>query len=195
MLAPRYSLQKISRSQRFALFGCMLTAVSVLIFVPVFTDHDSTFDDRAAVSTLCSLFVAAGITFLFLAAKTPTADILRLAQSKKGVLTLGEIITTLDVSPGRALRALKQLQKVGLANPRWQELQKNIWEFPDYQELPLQETLDLAHKKGGRVSLKDLLAAGHSLDTAQQTLQTLTDKGLACQDPAAAAPTFVLAAQ
>jgi hypothetical protein len=89
------------------------------------------------------------------------------------LLTLPEVSTSLDIDPHLAARALKQLQKLNIASPRWQEYRKNLWEFPDYVHLPLDQAIDIGKAAGGCITLKDLLAQGHSLDTAQQTLDTL----------------------
>jgi hypothetical protein len=127
-------------------------------------------------------FLCGGVFGLWLSRQLPIKEIMQLAESKNGLLTLSEITTTLDIDPGLASRALKKLQALKIASPRWQEIRKNLWEFPDYVQLPLEQTLQLAQKAGGRVTLKDLLAQGHSLDTAQQTLDTLSREGLANPD-------------
>jgi len=46
------------------------------------------------------------------------------------------------------------------------------------------ESIELAKAKGGRLSVQDLVASGHSADTARQTLDALNSKGLAQEDPA-----------
>jgi hypothetical protein len=125
----------------------------------------------------------------------PATEVLQLAEAKGGLLTLSEIATALNIDPALALRTLQYLQSTGVAAPHWQELQKNLWQFPDYLKLPLAQSLDFAKANGGRVSLKDLLAQGHSVDTAMQTFQTLTDKGLAQADPASPTPSVIIATQ
>jgi hypothetical protein len=136
------------------------------------------------------LFLVIGVCFLggsalgvFLSQQLPTKEIMLLAQSRNGLLTLSEITTTLDIDPALAARALKKLQKLQIASPRWQDYRKNLWEFPDYVQLPLEQSIELARQSGGRLTLKALLAQGHSLDTAQQTLDTLSREGLAQPEP------------
>jgi hypothetical protein len=138
-----------------------------------------------------ALFLLIGIGFLcggtfgfLLSRQLPVKEIMQLAESRNGLLTLSEITTTLDIDPALAARALKKLQALKIASPRWQEIRKNLWEFPDYVQLPLEESLELAEKSGGRVTLKDLVSQGYSVDTAQQTLNTLSREGLARPDAA-----------
>jgi hypothetical protein len=142
-------------------------------------------------------FFLAGFFCILLARKLPTQDILQLAKSRNGLLTLSEITLALNIDPRQASRALAQLQSLKLANPRWQEITRNIWEFPDYMELLLEKSLQLAHQSGGKITLKELLAQGYSLDTAQQTLDALSNKGLAQQDPNStpANPTLIITPQ
>jgi hypothetical protein len=128
--------------------------------------------------------LGAGLVFYYFSLELPKQEILQLAESRHGLLTLSEIATTLNVDPDLVLRTLRHMQKSGLATPRWTELQRNLWEFPDYVKLPIDETITMARDRGGRVSLQDLVARGHSLDTAQQTFDALSDKGLAQRDTA-----------
>jgi len=51
-------------------------------------------------------------------------------------------------------------------------------------KLPILESIELAKARGGRLSLQDLVASGHSAETARQTLDALNNKGLAQEDPA-----------
>jgi hypothetical protein len=127
-------------------------------------------------------FLGVGAFVYSLSRVAPTKDVLLLAEAKKGLVTLPEVSTALDIDPRLASRALKQLQKLGIANPCWQEYRKNLWEFPDYVNLPLDRALEIA-KKSGRVTLKDLVAQGHSVDTAQRTLDALSREGLAAEPP------------
>ncbi|MGN6366729.1 MAG: hypothetical protein ACTHN5_00430 [Phycisphaerae bacterium] len=113
----------------------------------------------------------------------PKKEVMKLAESKNGILTLSETATALDIDPALAEKTLKALSKLGIATHRWQDYRKNVWEFPDYIKLPLAQTLDLAKQNGGRISLNDLVASGQSIETATQTLDTLSEKGLAQQDP------------
>jgi hypothetical protein len=117
---------------------------------------------------------------------------MRFAELRNGVISVGELCSAAGIDPGLAIKTLKRLQKLGVASPRWQEIRKNIWEFPDYMHLPIAQTLQLAQSNGGRISVKDILAQGHSLDVAVQTLDTLAEKGLAMQDPAAPERTVIL---
>jgi hypothetical protein len=140
-----------------------------------------------------ALFVLGGFGASFLAPalycwsrsrQPPTKEIMQLARARNGLLTLSEITTELDIEPHLAHRALEQLKKLKIASQRWQEIHKNVWEFPDYLQLPVQQSLDIARTHDGRITLQDLLAQGHSLDTAQQTLDTLSREGLARPDAA-----------
>jgi len=86
-------------------------------------------------------FTAVGALFYWRSRKLPGKEILLLAESRGGLLTLPEVSTTLDIDPGLAASALKELQKLHIACPRWQELRKNLWEFPDYMTLPIAESV------------------------------------------------------
>lgn len=123
--------------------------------------------------------MAIGGFFYYLSMELPTKEILQLAQDYKGLVTVGEIATGLGINPDLAIRALRHLQQVGMTEPHWQELQKNLWEFPDYVQLPIAEAIDLARKHGGKLTLQDLVARGYTLDVAQQTFETIQQKGLA----------------
>jgi hypothetical protein len=126
-----------------------------------------------------------GIAQTFLKSRQlPKKELMRLAEQRKGILTLSEIATALNIEPEIARRTLQALAKDGIAIQRWEEFRKNLWEFPDYMKLPITESIELAKAKGGRLSMQDLLNSGHSADVARQTLDTLSDKGLAHQDPA-----------
>lgn len=70
------------------------------------------------------------------ARRLPKVQIMRLAESRDGLLSLSEITTALDIDPDIAIRTLKALAKAGIARQRWQEVQKNLWEFPDYMKSP-----------------------------------------------------------
>ena len=114
----------------------------------------------------------------------PKKEIMRLAEQRKGMLTVSEITTALDIDPNVVLKTLQALAKDGIATQRWAEFRKNLWEFPDYLTLPIPESIELAKAKGGRLTLNDLVASGHSAETARQTLDVLNSKGLAQEDPA-----------
>jgi len=115
----------------------------------------------------------------------PKQEVMRLAEERQGLLTLSEIATALDLDPEIVRRTLKELSKAGIATQRWQEFRKNLWEFPDYMKLPISESIELAKAKGGKRAIDDLVAAGRSREIARQTLDTLSDKGLAQPNPSA----------
>jgi hypothetical protein len=122
----------------------------------------------------------------------PKKEVMRLAEQRNGLLTLSEITTALDIDPDVANRTLQALSKSGIASQRWAEYRKNLWEFPDYMALPLSESIELAKAKGGRLSYDDLVASGHSPKIARETLDALSDKGLAQQDPASSGTRAVI---
>mgnify|MGYP001598852433 FL=1 len=122
--------------------------------------------------------LALGAFFYYLSLELPRAEILQVAQDRGGVVSEGELATSLGVGPEIIKRTLAYLQQLGLACPKWQELEKNLWEFPDYVKLPMGQAIEIARKQGGRVSVADLLGSGHSLDVAEETLETLASKGL-----------------
>ncbi|MEI8194987.1 MAG: hypothetical protein WCI73_03665 [Phycisphaerae bacterium] len=109
----------------------------------------------------------------------PSKEILQMAESRNGVLTVTEITTALDIRPELALRTLRFLAAKGLARSCWEQWEKNLWEFPDSVHLPIAQALELARTKGGRVALQDLIAGGHSVQVAEQTFTVLANKGLA----------------
>ena len=45
------------------------------------------------------------------------------------------------------------------------------------------QAIDLARQQGGRLTLQDLVASGHSVEIAQQTFDVIQEKGLARQQP------------
>src|SRR5262249_27447882 len=98
---------------------------------------------------------------------------------RNGVLTIAEIAVALNINPSLAVRTLLQMQAVGLARPCWQEFDKNLWEFPDASRLPVTQTIQLARENKGTLTLQDLVAAGHSLEVAEQTFTVLAGKGIA----------------
>src|SRR5947208_14415412 len=61
---------------------------------------------------------------LLRARQLPKKQILKLAQSRQGLLTLGEITTALDIDPALVKKTLEALSKDGLASIRWQEYRK-----------------------------------------------------------------------
>jgi hypothetical protein len=181
------------RIRRLKGMGWALGTLGVFLLVMGVTNERGS--DRDSLVAFSGLLILAGIVVAFMPRPKPSTEILRLAQAHNGLLTLSEIATTLDIDPALALRTLKHLQKLGVAAQRWEELRKNLWEFPDYIQLPISQALDLAKAKGGRVTLRDLVASGHSLDIASQTFDTLSEKGLAQQDPAAGDRTLIVQVQ
>ena len=131
----------------------------------------------------------------FKSRQLPKKEVMRLAEQRHGILTLSEIATALDIEPDVARLALQALAKDGIATQRWEEFRKNLWEFPDYMKLPITESIELAKSKGGRITMQDLLNSGHSAATAQQTLDTLREKGLAQQDTSSADRTLIVTTQ
>ena len=177
------------------LTACAMLLAGIIALVAVNTDAGSNFQDRAVVGFLCAALMGAAVGLLVWGPSVSSSQIMRLAEARMGVLTLSEIVTALNVEPEHALRALQKLQRVGIAKQRWQEIRKNVWEFPDYMSLPISESIELAKAKGGRLTLDDLVASGHDRKTARETLDALSDKGLAQSDPGAATPTLVVTTQ
>ncbi|MGN6371284.1 MAG: hypothetical protein ACTHN5_23770 [Phycisphaerae bacterium] len=140
--------------------------------------------EKGEFAFLWLFLMGLGAFFYYLSMELPTREILQVAKDNNGLITLGELSTALDIKPDLALHALKHLQRLGLAEPRWEELQKNLWQFPDYTQLPIAATIELARKNGGNISLHDLVAHGYTLEVAQQTFDTLHKKGLAQNQPA-----------
>ena len=79
-----------------------------------------------------------GVGKIINARRLPKVQIMRLAESRDGLLTLSEITTALDIDPDIAIRTLKALAKAGIAHQRWEEVHKNLWEFPDYSKRPIE---------------------------------------------------------
>ncbi len=129
--------------------------------------------------------------------RLPKGQVMRLAEQRHGLQTLGEISTALNIDPAVARRTLQALSADGIATQRWAEFRKNLWEFPDYMKLPISESIELAKAKGGRLSLNDLISSGYSAETARQTMNALSERGLAQNDPSAAAasPALIVTTQ
>jgi hypothetical protein len=79
--------------------------------------------------------------------KPPTKELLLLAQARQGILTLPEVSTALDIDPYLAAYALRRLQKLNIAIPCWQEIRKNLWEFPDYMPAEIMEPIEMARSR------------------------------------------------
>jgi hypothetical protein len=172
------------RPRSLVALGVILLSLGFLSLFMYFDPANHAEDRLAAIVIGCGGGIF-GLLCLFLGTRPPTDAIMRLAKDNHGILSLSEIVTTLHVSPKRALKALRKLQSHGIASQRWLEFRKNLWEFPDYMTLPLSESIELAKAHGGTLTLDHLTAAGHTPETARQTLDTLSEKGLAQPDPAA----------
>jgi hypothetical protein len=184
-------MAKKDRSKDDLIGGIFLLIMAVCFVVPTLVATHPMPPVLLVVALICAALGVFVIIngLLTKSRRRPTQEIMRLAEQRHGILTLSEIATALNLDPKVVQRTLQQLSETGIAQQRWQEFRKNIWEFPDYMKLPLSESLELAKAKGGRLTLEDLTAAGHSPDTARQTLDTLNDKGLAHPDPASPSST------
>lgn len=166
------------RVRRNTLIASMLFVVGAVITAGVFLSRLPIFaKGEAALVGLVIMGVSA--YFWFRAMELPTREIMQLAADRRGLLTVTEITTALNADPDRVMRALRYLRDRGLARVSWQDLDKNLWEFPDCLQLPVPEAIAMAQANGGRLSLRDLLARGHTMEIAQQTMHTLAEKGLA----------------
>jgi hypothetical protein len=167
----------------FAL-GIVALILGPLMAAAAYSDAPNDPNCQMAAIAIGASGILLGLLGIFLGTRPPTDAIMCLAKDNHGILSFSDIITTLNISPKRALKALRILQSHGIASQRWQEFRKNLWEFPDYMTLPLTESIELAKAHGGTLTLDALTAAGHSPETARQTLDTLSQKGLAQPDPA-----------
>lgn len=176
--------------------GLTLTIVGLALLVPPFLHSGLDAVARGGIGIGGFICLGLGVTTLarayFSARQLPKKEILRLAEARKGLLTVSEIATALDLEPGLALKTLQALSKDGIATQRWTEVRKNLWEFPDYLTLPIPESIELAKANGGRLTLEALVASGHSEKTARDTFDALSEKGLAHSDPAPGAPAIIV---
>jgi hypothetical protein len=187
MPPPNRSGHPLMRRYHVALrFGIITLILTPIIAAAAYSEAPWNPENQHAAILLGAGGILLSLLLFFFASRPPTDAIMQLAKENHGILTLSEIITTLRISPKRAHKALRILQSHGIASPRWQEIRKNIWEFPDYMTLPLSESLELAKTNGGTLTLEALTAAGHTTETARQTLDALHQTGLAHPDPAAA---------
>lgn len=108
----------------------------------------------------------------------PVREIMQLASSHEGILTLTEISTQLEISPDLAMRTLRYLQQRNLARPSLQMVEKNLWEFPDCLKLPLDRAAELAQRQEGKLTLEQLMATGVSLEDAERTMEVLRARGM-----------------
>lgn len=151
--------------------------------------------EKGEFAFVWAFLMGLGGFFWWRSMELPLKEILQLAESRNGVLTLSEIATALDIRPGLALRALRALASAGLAHICWEDVQKNLWEFPDAVRLPIGQALNLARSHGGRVALGDLVADGHSVEVAEQTFEVLAGKGLARDEGSGGGRCLVFAEQ
>jgi hypothetical protein len=166
-----------ARIQRRTLAAAILFLGGAGMLVVDFTTDFPT-RGKGAFAGLWLFAMAVGAWFYYLSMELPRAELMQIAQERGGVVTEGELATALGVGPELIKRTLAYLQTLGIAAPRWEELRKNLWEFPDYVKLPVGEAIALARKQGGRVTVADLLDGGHSLEVAQETVETLAAKGI-----------------
>jgi hypothetical protein len=183
---PFYYVRRMVMRRIFVVLGILLLILGLLVLLIGFQGPF-----RESLRIPAGIFgggsALLGFLTVYFATRPPTTEIMHLARENHGLLTLSEIVTTLNISPKRAIRSLRILQAHGIASQRWQEFRKNLWEFPDYMTLPLFESIELAKTQGGRLTAVDLTASGHSREIARQTMVTLREKGLAQPDPDAPA--------
>ena len=183
--------RRTGRQKRAA--ALLFVAGAVMLVVDFTTKFPTV--EKGEFAAVWLVAMAIGGFLYYRSMELPAKEVLALAESHNGLVTVGELSTALEIDPAVVLRTLGYLQKMGLASQRWGELQRNLWEFPDYVKLPIAETIDLARENKGRVTLGQLVARGLSLDVAQQTLDTLADKGLGQPDAAAPERTLILKTQ
>ncbi len=106
--------------------------------------------------------------------KPPTKELLLLAQARQGILTLPEVSTALDIDPHLAAYALRRLQKLNIATPCWQEIRKNLWEFPDYMPAEIMDAIELARSRCNRPTAEDLLNSKIGVFDEKAVAQTPT---------------------
>jgi hypothetical protein len=176
--------------RRAAAAACLFFGGAFMLLVDFTTNFPTRGKGEFAALWLFS--VALGAFFYYLSLELPRAEIMQIAQERGGLVTEGELATALGAGPEVVRRTLAYLQRLGIASPQWTELRRNLWEFPDYVKLPMREAVTLAKTKGGCVTIADLLAQGHSLDVAEETLETLTQKGLGRTEGAGQARSVVL---
>jgi hypothetical protein len=156
--------------------ACLFLGGTLMLLVDFTTSFPTEAKGEFAAVWLFS--IALGVFFYVLSLELPRAEVMQVAQERGGLVTEGELATALGVGPEVIRRTLTYLQRLGIACPQWTELRRNLWEFSDYIKLPMREAITMAKAKGGRVTVADLLAQGHSLDIAEETVETLAEKGL-----------------
>jgi len=90
-------------------------------------------------------------------------------------------------------KTLAQLQKLKLAVPRWQEFRRNIWEFPDYMDLPIAPSPELA--ENDTLSPEKHPPTSPDRQPAHPALNALTHQDLAPQPPSQAVPAMIATSQ
>jgi len=163
--------------RRLTIAGTLFIGGALLLVVDYTTQWPTA--EKGEFAAVWLFAMAVGAYFYVRSMELPVKEIMQLAETKGGVLTLSEICTAVSVNPDVALKTLGYLQRLNVAAPRWEELQKNLWEFPDVVKLPIAQAIEMAKKSGGKLRLQDLVASGHSLEVAEQTFDALAEKGLA----------------
>jgi hypothetical protein len=148
---------------------------AVMLVVDFTTRFPTTIKGEYAIFWAAAMIL--GIFLYYRSLELPVREVLQLAQSHDGMLTLTEIATELDVSPDVAIRTLRFLAARNLARPSLQQIEKNLWEFPDCLKLPLAQAMDLAKENDGKLDLQQLMATGVSLESAQQTIDVMKARG------------------
>lgn len=156
--------------------GALFFGGAAMLLVDFTTRFPTTAKGEFAI--LWAFAMGLGLFFWYLSMELPVREILRLAELRDGLLTLTEISTELNVTPGVALKALRHLQAHGLARVSWQTLEKNLYEFPDATDLPLGLAAELAQTANGQLTEAKLVERGVSARLAQQTIQALGQRGL-----------------
>jgi hypothetical protein len=139
--------------------------------------------EKGEFAILWAFAMAVGVFFWFRSMELPMKEIMQLAEQHDGLLTVTEIATAMSISPDVVVRTLRQLQARGLARVSLRSLDRNLWEFPDSTRLPITQALKIAEENGGYLTMADLINAGITLETAQQTMAVLEAKGILKQPP------------
>ena len=130
-LHPPFRTRLQSRLYRRRYLGTLLLfAAAIGIAICVIDPPNS--HDRTAAIVICGTLAGFGALAFIRGRELPTTDVMRFAQSRGGLVTLSEIATTLDLDPETVVKTLRKLQKLGVAMHRWEEVRRNLWEFPDY---------------------------------------------------------------
>jgi len=134
-LHPPFHMRLQKRLYRRRYLGLVMLFAAALTAVICVADPPN-LHDRTAVIVLCGAMAGLGALSYLRGRELPTTDIMRFAESRGGLVTLSEIATTLDLDPETVVKTLRKLQKLGVAIHRWEEVRRNVWEFPDYMQLP-----------------------------------------------------------